>query len=193
MASASKLEDIANTAPQGTKENPSGLENKLKGSYNGITQVKKYNTSVAIGQGIGVAATYAGVSNAERIAKLVPGLESLTATTTGLFGLGMVSNFIGDQLGFAGSLYAFNRERYKGISGKARFAKDYFNLGVRHFGSYLIAYPLAYLTTNFVLATGLLTGALAYTLPFAIVESVITGFGYILSTLRYRRRVGYAT
>ena len=158
-----------------------GLEKKLKG----------YNESVAIGQLGGLAATagaiYGGVTYPNIIASYIPAVKPLLSSNLGLFGLGMAANFIGDQIGFGASLYAFNKERYKGLSGKVRFAKDYFNLGVRHFGSYLVTYPLAGAVTALALGTGLLTGPLAFILPYAL-ESVITGFGYILSTLGFRRR-----
>mgnify|MGYP001586656958 CR=1 FL=1 len=158
-----------------------GLEGKLKG----------YEKSVLIGQLGGLAATaaaiYGGFSYPELIASYIPFGQSLVGSSLGLFGLGMVSNFIGDQLGFGASLYAYNREKYKGVSGKFNFIKDYFNLGVRHFGSYLITYPLAAGITLATLGTGLLTGPLAFIAPYAI-ESLITGLGYIASTLGFRRK-----
>ncbi|MBI2101212.1 hypothetical protein HYT53_01250 [Candidatus Woesearchaeota archaeon] len=166
-----------------------GLEKKLKG----------YNESVAIGQGVGLAATAAGVyggfSYPEIISNYVPFGRNLVSSNLGLFGLGIASNFIGDQLGFAASLYSFNKEKYKGLKGKISFVKDGFNLGVRHLGSYLITYPLAGAVTALALGTGLLTGPLAFILPYAV-ESLITGFGYIASTLGYRRKMAqpsYAT
>lgn len=158
-----------------------GLEKKLKG----------YEKSVAIGQLGGLVATaaaiYGGFSYPELITSYIPFGQSLVGSSLGLFGLGMVSNFIGDQIGTAASLYAYNRQSYKGISGKFRFIKDYFNLGVRHFGSYLFTYPLAAGVTLAALGTGLLTGPLAFIAPYAI-ESLITGLGYIASTFGYRRK-----
>ncbi len=160
----------------------SGLEKKLKG----------YNESVAIGQLGGLAATagavYGGFAYPNIIANYIPAVEPLLSSNLGLFGLGMAANFIGDQVGTAASLYAFNRQRYKGMSGKFRFAKDYFNLGIRHLGSYLFTYPLAGVATALALGTGLLTGPLAFVLPYAL-ESTITGLGYIASTLGYRRKI----
>lgn len=171
-----------------------GLEKKLKG----------YKESVAIGQGVGLATTVAGVLNADKVANYVPGIENLLNKSYNLFGysltpglpiLAAASNFIGDQLGFAASLYAFNREKYKGISGKISFVKDGFSLGIRHLGSYLITYPLAIAASTALAATGILTGAAATIAPW-ILESLITGFGYIASTLGYRRKMAqpsYAT
>ena len=166
-----------------------GLEEKLKG----------YKQSVAIGQLGGLAATaaaiYGGFSYPELLANYIPFVKPFLGSPLGLFGLGMISNFIGDQIGTAASLYAFNKQRYKGISGKFRFIKDYFNLGIRHLGSYLITYPLAGVATALALGTGLLTGPLAFVLPYAL-ESTITGLGYIASTFGYRRkqsRPSYAT
>ena len=101
---------------------------------------------------------------------------------------GAISNFVGDPLGFAASLYAGNRAEYKGISGKFKFLKDGFNLGVRHLGSYLVSYPLAIATSTALTATGLLTGAVATMLPY-VAESVITGLGYMASTKRYRKQL----
>ena len=159
-----------------------GLEKKLKG----------YNKSVAIGQLGGLAATagaiYGGLSYPELIGSYVPIAKPLLSSNLGLFGLGMAANFIGDQVGTAASLYAFNRQKYKGISGKFRFIKDYFNLGIRHLGSYLITYPLAAAATALALGTGLLTGPLAFILPYAL-ESTITGLGYVASTLGYRKKI----
>ena len=158
-----------------------GLEEKLKG----------YNKSIAIGQLGGLAATaaaiYGGFSYPELLANYIPAVKPLLSSNLGLFGLGMISNFIGDQIGTAASLYAFNREKYRGIHGKFRFVKDYFNLGIRHFGSYLFTYPLAAGVTLAALGTGLLTGPWAFIAPYAI-ESIITGLGYIASTLGFRRR-----
>ena len=165
-----------------------GLEKKIKG----------YNESVAIGQLGGLAATagaiYGGFAYPQLISNYVPAVKPLLSSNLGLFGLGMISNFIGDQVGFGASLYAYNKDRYKGLSGKARFVKDYFNLGVRHLGSYLVTYPLAGLVTLGALGTGLLTGPLAFILPYAL-ESLITGLGYIASTLGFRRKMAqsYAT
>ncbi|MDP3766256.1 MAG: hypothetical protein Q8R04_07120 [Nanoarchaeota archaeon] len=159
-----------------------GLEEKLKG----------YKKSVFAGQLIGgVPATYAAVSNADKIAKYIPGLEPIVNTENGLIAVGMGSNFVGDQIGTALSLLYFNWKNYKGISGKFRFIKDYANIAIRHLGSYVITYPLAYLTTKLVLATGLLTGVWAYTIPY-LLESAITGLGYIASTMGYRRRTAFS-
>jgi len=159
-----------------------GLEKKLKG----------YNESVAIGQLGGLAATtgaiYSGFQYPQLLASYVPAAKPFLGSTAGLFGLGMISNFIGDQVGTAASLYAFNKQKYKGISGKFRFIKDYFNLGIRHLGSYLITYPLAGVATALALGTGLLTGSLAFVLPYAL-ESAITGLGYMASTLGYRKKI----
>ena len=162
-----------------------GLEEKLKG----------YKQSVAIGQLGGPAATaatiYGGFNYPELFANYIPAAKPLLSSSLGMFGLGMISNFIGDQIGTAASLYAFNREKYKGIIGKFRFVKDYFNLGIRHLGSYFITYPLAGLATSIALGTGLLTGPLAFVLPYAL-ESAITGLGYIASTFGYRKRLASA-
>ena len=163
------------------------LEEKLNG----------YNRSVAIGQLGGLATTAAGVFNADKIAKYVPGVEGLLNKSYNVAGynfnlglpiFGAISNFIGDQLGFAASLYANNRERYKGFSGKFKFMKDGFNLGMRHLGSYFVSYPLAIATSTALAATGLVTGAVATVLPY-IVESIITGFGYMRSTKGYRKQL----
>lgn len=157
-----------------------GLEEKLKG----------YKTSVLLGQLGGLAATaaaiYTGFSSPELISSYIPFGQNLVNSSLGLLGLGMASNFVGDQLGTAASLYTLNHKRYKGFSGKVRFAKDYASLGIRHFGSYLITYPAAALVTGLALGTGFLTGPLAFVLPYAI-ESLFTGLGYIASTFGYRR------
>ena len=157
-------------------ESEGGLESKLKG----------YEKSVGIGQLVGLGATYAGVSNPQLIASYLPVLQPLTTTPTRLIGLGALANFIGDQIGFAASLYAYNRDKYKGLKGKCQFAKDGFNLGIRHLGGYAITYPLAVAASYIVISTGLLTGALAITLPY-VIESVVTGLGYLFSTKRYRK------
>lgn len=162
-----------------------GLEKKLKG----------YNESIAIGQVGGLVATaatiYGGFNYPQLLASYAPFAEPLLYSSVGLFGLGMISNFIGDQVGFGASLYAYNRERYKGMSGKSLFVKDYLNLGIRHFGSYFITYPLAGVITAAAIGTGLLTGPLAFILPYAV-ESLITGIGYLASTFRFRKRA-YST
>ena len=46
-----------------------GLEKKLKG----------YEQSVAIGQGVGLAATAGGVLNVDKLTRYVPGIENLRA------------------------------------------------------------------------------------------------------------------
>lgn len=162
-----------------------GLEDKLKG----------YNQSVAIGQLGGLATTVAGVLNADRIAKYVPGVDSLLQKTYNAFDytiapglpiLAAASNFIGDQLGFAASLYFFNREKYKGFKGKLRFVKDGFNLGIRHLGSYLISYPIAIAASTAAIATGFLTGFAATIVPY-IIESLVTGSSYMIATRGYRK------
>ena len=171
-----------------------GLEKKLKG----------YEQSVAIGQGVGLAATAGGVLNVDKLTRYVPGIENLLNKNYNAFGyniapglpiIGAGLNFIGDQIGFAASLYASNSEKYRGVSGKINFVKDGFNLGIRHLGSYLITYPLAIAASTALAATGILTGAAATIAPY-ILESLITGFGYIASTLGYRRKMAqpsYAT
>jgi hypothetical protein len=165
-----------------------GLEDKLKG----------YNQSVVTGQLTGLAAAAAGVLNADKIANYVPGVDTLLNKTYNAFGytfapglpiLAAASNFIGDQLGFAASLYLFNRGQYKGLKGKLRFLKDGFNLGIRHLGSYLISYPLAIAASTAAIATGFLTGFAATIAPY-IIESFITGASYGLATRDYRR--GYS-
>ena len=153
----------------------SGLEEKLKG----------YKPSVALGQAGGLAATYFGVKYADAISKYIPSLSSIVDTTFGKIGLGAVSNFIGDHVGFAASLYAYNRDKYKGIKGKYKFVKDNLDLGVRHFGSYFITYPLAAAASYIAITTGLMTGAAAVTAPY-LIESLITGLGYFFSTKKYR-------
>ena len=162
-----------------------GLEKKLKG----------YNKSVAVGQLGGLAATagaiYGGFQYPQLLSNYIPPVKPLLNSSAGLFGLGIVSNFIGDQLGTAASLYAFNRQKYKGLTGKFRFIKDYFNLGIRHLGSYLITYPLAGVATALALGSGMLTGPLAFVLPY-IIESTITGLGYIGSTFGYRKKMASA-
>ena len=163
----------------------SGLEKKLEG----------YKESVVLGQGAGLAATYAGISNVDKIAKYIPGIDGLLNYNLNFFGksfnlglpvVGAALNFIGDHVGFAASLYAYNKDKYKGLKGKARFAKDFYNLSIRHLGGYAITYPLAIGASALALGTGLLTGALAVTFPY-IIESVITGLGYLFSTKRYRK------
>ena len=158
-----------------------GLEGKLKG----------YNQSIIIGQLGGLAATaaaiYGGFNYPELLTSYIPFGQSLVGSSLGLFGLGMISNFIGDHIGFGASLYAYNREKYKGLSGKVSFFKDYYNLGIRHFGSYLFTYPLAAGITLAALGTGLVAGPLAFILPYAI-ESIVTGIGYIASTLGFRKK-----
>ena len=162
------------------------LEGKLKG----------YNKSVAIGQLGGLAATAAGVMNAEKVAPYL-GLEGLMNKSYNFLGynlapglpvLGAVTNFIGDQIGFAASLYAQNRQRYKGIAGKFKFIKDGFELGVRHLGSYFVSYPLAIAASTALAATGIVTGGVATVIPY-IVESIITGLGYMTSTKGYRKQM----
>jgi len=162
-----------------------GLEEKLKG----------YKTAVALGQLGGLATTTAGVFNVDKIAKYVPGIESLLNTNYNIFGynlnpglpiIGAGLNFIGDQLGFAASLYALNKDKYKGIKGKFSFVKDAANLGVRHLGSYLFTYPLAIAASTGAVAAGLLAGPIATIAPY-IIESVITGLGYMFSTKGYRK------
>lgn len=163
----------------------SGLEKKLKG----------YNESVVVGQGVGLASTYAGISNVDKVAKYIPGIDSLLNYNLNFFGksfnlglpvIGAALNFIGGQVGFAASLYAYNREKYKGMKGKLKFLKDNYNLGIRHLGGYAITYPLAIGASALALGTGLFTGAMAVTFPY-IIESVITGLGYLFSTKRYRK------
>ena len=105
----------------------------------------------------------------------------------GLPVLGAVTNFIGDQIGFAASLYAYNRDKYKGIKGKFKFVKDFSDLGIRHLGSYAITYPLAIAASTGLAAAGLLTGAAATILPY-VIESIFTGFGYIFSTMGLRKK-----
>lgn len=184
MAQASKLEKIASN-PHGTKATASGLEGKLK----------EYNKSVAIGQLGGLAATagatYLGANYPSLIANYIPGVKRFTDSALGLIGLGMVSNFIGDQIGFASSLYAFNKEKYRGITGKLSFLKDGFNLGIRHLGGYLVSYPLAAAASYLAITTGLLSGFWAVTVPY-IIESVVTGLGYMASTLGYRKKQAHS-
>lgn len=155
-----------------------GLEKKLKG----------YKASVAIGQASGLASTYFGITNVGKIADYVPGIRSMANTVYGLPVIGAMANFIGDQVGFAASLYAYNRETYKGLSGKFSFIKDYASLGSRHLGSYLISYPLAIAASTAAIATGLLSGVLSTTVPY-VLESLITGIGYMFSTRKYRERL----
>lgn len=180
MAKTKNLESIVNSANSKT-----GLEGKLKG----------YKESVAIGQLGGLAATaatiYGGLNYPQLISNYIPGVAPLLGSTLGLGALAAASNFIGDQIGFATSLYAYNKEKYKGLNGKLRFIKDGFNLGIRHFGSYFITYPLAIAASTAAVATGLLTGPLAFILPYAA-ESAITGLGYIASTLGYRKKQAQA-
>ena len=159
---------------QGTS---SGLESKLEG----------YNKSLAIGQLGGLAATYAGVTQTEFLSRYIPSVSGLASSSAGLIGLGMISNFIGDQLGFAASLYAYNKDKYKGISGKLKFLKDGFELGTRHLGSYLISFPLAAAASYAAMATGILSGAAAVIAPY-LIESAVTGFGYLFSTKKYREK-----
>ena len=168
------MSDISNVFSG--KGSESGLEGKLKG----------YKPSVIIGQLGGLAATYAGVSNPQLISKYIPALQPLTTSTTRLIGLGALANFVGDQIGFATSLYTYNRDKYKGLKGKYRFVKDFGNLGIRHLGGYAITYPLAAAASYLAIATGFLTGALAITAPY-VLESIITGLGYFFSTKRYRK------
>lgn len=162
-----------------------GLEQKLNG----------YKRAVAIGQLGGLAATTAGVLNAEKFASAF-GVENLLNKSYNVFGynasiglpvLGAAANFIGDQIGFAASLYAYNRSKYKGVKGKFRFVKDFSDLGVRHLGSYAITYPLAIAASTALISTGLLTGAVATIAPY-VVESFITAIGYVLSTLGFRKK-----
>ena len=162
-----------------------GLEKKLKG----------YKKSVAIGQLAGLGATAAGVFNADKIAGYF-GIEQLLNKSYNVFSynitpglpiLGAGLNFIGDQIGFAASLYAYNKENYKGVRGKLNFVRDFSNLSVRHLGSYLISYPLAIAASTAAIATGLLSGTIATLLPYAL-ESLITGVGYMFSTRKYRER-----
>src|SRR3989338_2546036 len=163
-----------------------GLEKKLKG----------YEQSVAIGQGVGLAATAAGVLNADKLTRYVPGIENLLNKNYNAFGyniapglpiVGAGLNFIGDQIGFAASLYTFNSEKYRCVSGKINFVKDGFNLGIRHLGSYLITYPLAIAASTAAIATGFLTGFAATIVPY-IIESLVTGSSYMLATRGYRKR-----
>ncbi len=162
-----------------------GLEKKLKG----------YKKSVAIGQLAGLGATAAGVFNADKIAGYF-GIEQLLNKSYNVFSynitpglpiLGAGLNFIGDQIGFAASLYAYNKENYKGVRGKLNFVRDFSNLSVRHLGSYFITYPLAIAASTALIATGLVTGAAATIVPY-VAESLITALGYIASTMGYRKR-----
>ena len=163
----------------------SGLEERLK----------NYEFAVGLGQATGLAATVAGITNIDKIAGYF-GFEQLLNKSYNVFGyniapglpiLGAGLNFLGDQIGFAASLYAFNRGNYKGISGKFRFINDFARLGVRHLGSYAITYPLAIAASTALISTGLLTGGIAIIAPY-VLESVITGVGYILSTLGIRKK-----
>lgn len=165
-----------------------GLEKKLK----------RYPEAVGIGQGVGLATTAAGVLNAEKFASYLS-IENLLTKSYNVFGynvtpglpvLAAAFNFIGDQIGFAASLYAFNRERYKGLKGKGRFINDFANLGFRHLGSYIISYPLAIAASTALIATGLFTGFVATMIPY-VAESLITALGYIFST-RWYRKTAYA-
>ena len=181
-----------------------GLEEKLKG----------YKKSVAIGQLGGLAASTGAAFNLDKIASYVPGIENVLnynidfgaisqyAPGIGNFlgtNLGFLNgvnigaplviagaNFIGDQIGFAASLYALNRSSYKGLKGKSRFLKDFFNLGIRHLGSYAITYPLTIGLTSLLTATGILTGPLALIAPY-VIESLATFAGYVFSTKGIRK------
>lgn len=177
-------------------------------------RVKHYKKSVGIGQVVGLLSSAAAAFNLDKIASYVPGIESILKynidfSTVSQYVPGMGSflsnnlgflngvnigapivtagfNFLGDQLGFAASLYAFNRTKYKGIKGKFRFIKDFSDLGIRHLGSYAITYPLAIAATGALVGSGILTGPLALLAPY-VIESLSTFAGYVFSTKKYRK------
>ena len=178
-------------------------------------RVKHYKKSVGIGQLIGLGASTAAAFNLDKIASYAPGIDSILkynldfgaisqySPAIGNFlgnNLGFLNgvnigaplviagaNFIGDQLGFAASLYALNRSRYKGLKGKLRFLKDFYNLGIRHLGAYAITYPAAIGLTALLTATGALTGPLALIAPY-VIETLFTFAGYVFSTKGIRKK-----
>jgi hypothetical protein len=78
-----------------------GLEDKLKG----------YNSSVVTGQLTGLAATAAGVLNADRIAKYIPGVDSLLQKTYNAFGY-TIAPYILESF-ITGSSYALATKGYR--------------------------------------------------------------------------------
>ena len=178
-------------------------------------RLQHYKKSVGLGQLLGLAASTGAAFNLDKIASHVPGIDSILKYNLDFGAISQYSpgignflgnnlgflngvnigaplviagaNFIGDQIGFAASLYALNRSNYKGLKGKLRFIKDFYDLGIRHLGSYAITYPAAIGLTALLTATGVLTGPLALIVPY-VIESLFTFAGYIFSTKGIRKK-----
>lgn len=158
-------------------------------------KVKKYHGSVLFGQLAGLASSAYAAFNPDKIASVIPGVDSLLKYNVNLFdqsiNVGLPAlvggfNFLGDQIGFGLSLYFSNMGRYKGFKGLGQFAKDYGNFFVRHLRGYAWSYPAAIGLTAGLGLLGFLTGPMAAIAPWAI-ETVLTAYAYFRSTRHYRR------
>ncbi len=163
-----------------------GLEGRVK-RY----ALKGYKESVLIGQGFGFGLA-ALVSR--YIGKIGEYLSPVKNTLGYVFGpvVTAVSNFFGDQIGYLTSLYAYNKEKYSGVTGKTRFAKDAINTVGRHLPAYAITYPLAIGASTLLIASGLLPLWGALVAPWAI-ETGLTYAAYLYSTRDYRNQQALQT
>ena len=129
------------------------LEEKVK---SGNSPVKEKTRAFDVAHLLGTLGSYAGGAIGAYLTNSYtksPYLSAAVGSTVG--------DYLGYEAGFTPYWYLKNTERYKGLSGKVKFAKDWTSFSVKALaldaGAYLVNVPLAigatYLTGSPVLGT----------------------------------------